>query len=92
MIDIIGFTTDGVHIVYGNGENDFQVKGGSTLKIPNQFRAQEGYTDAWLYPRQVADINGDGNQNIIYFYIIILFYPPFNYFSIKGLGDIIGFN
>lgn len=34
MIDIIGFTTDGVHVVYGNGRtNDFEIRGGSTLKL-----------------------------------------------------------
>lgn len=36
MIDIVGFTDDGVHIIYGNGRtNDFEIRGGSTLKIPD---------------------------------------------------------
>lgn len=36
MIDIIGFSNDGVHIIYGNGRtNNFEVRGGSTLKLAN---------------------------------------------------------
>lgn len=51
MVDIVGFTTDGVNIVYGNGRSNFIEKGGSTIKKSNYFRSNEGYLNAWDYPR-----------------------------------------
>lgn len=67
MIDIIGITTDGVHIAYGNGRNDFEIRGGTTLKLADQFRVSEFYGNYWHYPIQVADVDGDGLGDIIGF-------------------------
>lgn len=45
MIDIIGFNSEGVHIIYGNGRtNNFEIRGGSSLKIVNEFNSNDGYT------------------------------------------------
>ncbi|MDR1712315.1 MAG: FG-GAP-like repeat-containing protein [Propionibacteriaceae bacterium] len=65
--DIVGFADDGVKVALSNGKKfTVQTSGGVTL-VSSEF----GYArDGWLVgrnPRVLADVNGDGNLDIIGF-------------------------
>ena len=58
--DIIGFGTAGTLVALGNGDGTFQA---ATLGVAN-FGVQQGWTSDNSFHRTVADVNGDGNDDL----------------------------
>lgn len=61
--DIIGFGYAGTLVSLGNGDGTFQ---GATLGLAN-FGVEQGWTSDTSFHRTVADVNGDGADDIIGF-------------------------
>ena len=61
--DIIGFGTAGALVALGNGDGTFQT---AALAVAN-FGVQQGWTSDNAFHRTVADVNGDGNDDLIGF-------------------------
>lgn len=65
--DIVGFKDDGVHVALGNPNGTF---GPAPFLASGEFGASSGaggWTSNDLYPREVADVNGDGRADIVGF-------------------------
>jgi hypothetical protein len=61
--DIIGFGNQGVFTALSKGDGTFE---NANLVLPN-FGFNQGQTSFYGFPRQLADINGDGSADIITF-------------------------
>ncbi|ABW33353.1 FG-GAP-like repeat-containing protein [Acaryochloris marina] len=61
--DIIGFGNSSVAVALGQADGTF----GTAFTATTAFARTSGWTSEDLYPRQVADINGDGQADIIGF-------------------------
>ncbi|UUR08105.1 FG-GAP-like repeat-containing protein [Sphingomonas glaciei] len=61
--DIIGFGTAGTLVALGNGDGTFQV---AKVAVAN-FGVQQGWTSDNLFHRTVADVNGDGDDDVLGF-------------------------
>jgi trimeric autotransporter adhesin len=66
MADIIGFGEHGVYVSLATGGGHF---GGLDLTLAQFGRGSDagGWTSTELYPREVADVNGDGKADIVGF-------------------------
>jgi Ca2+-binding RTX toxin-like protein len=63
--DIIGFGLDNVYVSLGNSNGTFS---SAFVGLSNNFTVNDGgWSGQNLYPRQVADVNGDGRADIIGF-------------------------
>ncbi|MBX9925427.1 MAG: FG-GAP-like repeat-containing protein, partial [Hyphomicrobiaceae bacterium] len=62
--DIIGFASNGVHVALGQTNGTF---GTAALTIANYGTGVGGWSSFDLYPRHVADVNGDGRADIVGF-------------------------
>jgi hypothetical protein len=62
--DIVAFGSDGVYVALSNGDGTFQQP---FLALPGFAPSVGGWSSQDLYPRQLADINGDGRADIIGF-------------------------
>jgi FG-GAP-like repeat/RTX calcium-binding nonapeptide repeat (4 copies) len=63
--DIVGFGNDTVFVAFGQANGTF---GGFTDNLSGDFTERgSGWTNFDRYPRQVADINGDGRADIVGF-------------------------
>ncbi|MEA2837936.1 MAG: hypothetical protein QOD89_2486, partial [Bradyrhizobium sp.] len=63
MADIVGFGQAGVYVALATGGGAF---GPRDFKLA-QFGAGTGWTNNEVYPRQLADVNGDGMADIVGF-------------------------
>jgi hypothetical protein len=61
--DLIGFGTAGTLVALGNGDGTFKTV---TIGVAN-FGGQQGWTSGDLFHRVVADVNGDGADDILGF-------------------------
>ena len=62
--DIIGFAQDGVYVAKGKSDGTF----GDSTFVYQGFGAGNGWGAGFdLYPRHVADVNGDGKADIVGF-------------------------
>ena len=64
--DIVGFGNAGLYFSYGNGDGTFQ-PGRLDLTQFGASGAAGGWSDNNIYPRVVADVNGDGSADILGF-------------------------
>ena len=65
--DIVGFKDDGVHVALGNPNGTF---GPAPFLASGEFGSSSGaggWTSNDLYPREVADVDGDGRADIVGF-------------------------
>jgi VCBS repeat protein len=62
--DIVGFGDGGVYVSLANADGTF---GQSVLALNAFARAAGGWTSQDHYPREVADVNGDGRADIVGF-------------------------
>jgi VCBS repeat protein len=62
--DIVGFASDGVHVALATGGGNFSDLG---LVLPDFGTNAGGWSSQDLYPRAVADVNGDGIADIVGF-------------------------
>jgi hypothetical protein len=64
--DIVAFGDIGVYVAYGNNDGSFQP---STFELPTFGAGPSAgsWSSANTYPRQAADVNGDGNADIVAF-------------------------
>ena len=63
MADIVGFGADGVHVSLATGDGHFAP---STFELP-AFGTNAGWSSDDTYPRELADVNGDGMADIVGF-------------------------
>lgn len=63
MADLIGFGIAGTLVALGNGDGTFQ---GAKFGLAD-FGVQQGWTSDNLFHREVADVNGDGADDVIGF-------------------------
>jgi VCBS repeat protein/parallel beta helix pectate lyase-like protein len=61
--DIIGFGADGVYIALSNGNGTF----GSPFLASTYFGTSGGWTSQNQYPRELADVTGNGRDDIVAF-------------------------
>jgi len=66
-IDIVGFGNDGVYIALGHGDGTFDT---ATLNLHafGALPSAGGWSTQDLYPRHLADVNGDGAADIVGFF------------------------
>jgi hypothetical protein len=64
MADIVGFGADGVYVALATGGGSF---GPSSSKLANFAPGAGGWNNDTLYPRELADVNGDGMPDIVGF-------------------------
>jgi Ca2+-binding RTX toxin-like protein len=64
--DIMAFGNAGVYVALGNSDGSFQTP---TFELPSFGSAPSGgaWNSANTYPRQIADVNGDGSADIVAF-------------------------
>ena len=62
--DIVGFGLGAVVVALGQTNGTFQTISGYTF---NNFATQQGWNSFDQYPRQLADVNGDGRSDIVGF-------------------------
>ncbi|MFN6540651.1 MAG: FG-GAP-like repeat-containing protein [Nostoc sp. EkiNYC01] len=62
--DIVGFAQDGVYVAFGQANGTFST---AIFALNNFGVSSGGWSSFGLYPRQVADVNGDGQADIIGF-------------------------
>ena len=62
--DVVGFAFSGVYVALGQSNGTF---GASTLAHSGYGATSGGWTSQTTYPRQLADVNGDGRADIIGF-------------------------
>ena len=66
--DIVGFGEFSVFVALNNGDGTFGPAQRATIGGGDDFtRRNGGWTDQNTYPRQLADINGDGDADIVGF-------------------------
>ena len=63
MADIVGFGADGVHVSLATGDGHFAP---STVELAF-FGTNAGWSSNDTYPRELADVNGDGMADIVGF-------------------------
>jgi hypothetical protein len=64
LADIVGFGSDGVYVSRNLGGGRFAAP---VLALPGGFDQSSGWTSENQYPRELADINGDGRADIVGF-------------------------
>jgi hypothetical protein len=64
MADIVGFGENGVVVALATGGGSF---GTAMLKVPTFAHGAGGWTSNDAYPRELADVNGDGMADIVGF-------------------------
>ena len=64
MADIVGFGAAGVHVSLATGDGHFAP---STFELPYFGPNAGGWSSNDIYPREVADVNGDGMADIVGF-------------------------
>jgi hypothetical protein len=64
MADIVGFGEGGVYVALATGGGSF---GPSSARLSNFAPSAGGWINDTLYPREVADVNGDGMADIVGF-------------------------
>jgi hypothetical protein len=64
MADIVGFGADGVYVALATGGGSF---GPSSSMLANFAPGAGGWNNDTLYPRELADVNGDGMADIVGF-------------------------
>src|SRR3954454_15215239 len=64
MADIVGFGQDGVYVALATGAGSF---GPSSFQLADFARSAGGWMNNTLYPRELADVNGDGMADIVGF-------------------------
>ncbi|WP_194539872.1 FG-GAP repeat domain-containing protein, partial [Pseudovibrio japonicus] len=62
-VDIVGFSEDVVLVSLGRSDGSF----GEIKQAHNDFVVASGWSSQDLYPRMLADINGDGRADIVGF-------------------------
>jgi len=60
--DVVGYASSGVYIALGNGK-----KFGSQKKWHGYYSTGSTWSNFDLYPRHVADVNGDGKADVVGF-------------------------
>jgi len=63
-VDIVGFGYAGVYVALGNGDGSF---GSASLKLAAFAPGAGGWNSDDTYPRELADLNGDGMADIVGF-------------------------
>ena len=61
--DIIAFGQSSVYVALGNIDGSFA----APVAVSNQFTADIGWANEGRYPREMADVNGDGRADIVGF-------------------------
>ncbi len=61
--DIVAFASDGVYVSLSNGDGTF----GSPILASTSFGANNGWTSQTQYPRELADVTGNGKEDIVAF-------------------------
>ncbi|HEY9622637.1 MAG TPA: FG-GAP-like repeat-containing protein [Crinalium sp.] len=63
--DLVGFAQDGVYVSLSRGDGTFT---NATVGLSNGFTPEDGgWSSQNQYPRQLADVNGDGRADIVGF-------------------------
>lgn len=65
--DIVGFASDGVIVALSNGKDGFTFDSTPWIVNFNATSASSGWYSNNIYPRRLADVNGDGRADIIGF-------------------------
>ncbi len=61
--DIVGFSSDDVYVALGQADGTF----GGEFKAVSNYSPAQGWSSFNSFPRQVADVNGDGRADIVGF-------------------------
>jgi hypothetical protein len=64
MADIVGFGEDGVYVALATGGGNF---GAASFRLAGLAAGAGGWTSEDHYPRELADVNGDGMADIVGF-------------------------
>jgi hypothetical protein len=68
--DIVGFAHSGVYVAQGNGDGTFDAPHMAFAG----FNSAGGWNSQDVYPRQLADVNGDGRADIVGFGVSRVYY------------------
>ncbi len=61
--DIVAFASDGVYVSLANGDGTFA----APILASTSFGANNGWTSQTQYPRELADVTGNGKEDIVAF-------------------------